>query len=56
MSLYEPELYTTDEELYKFSNIIKNKTGISSYVTFLKREIQISGYKYAPLYLRDSAW
>lgn len=52
MSLYEPELYTTDEELYKFSNIIKNKTGISSYVTFLKREIQISGYKYAPFVLK----
>ena len=52
MSLYEPELYTTDEEMYKFSNIIKNKTGISSYVTFLKREIQISGYKYAPFVLK----
>ena len=52
MSLYEPELYTTDKELYKFSNIIKNKTDISSYITFMKREIQITGYKYAPFILK----
>lgn len=52
MSLYEPELYTNDKELYKFSNIIKDKTGISSYITFIKREIQIVGYKYAPFVLK----
>lgn len=52
MSLYEPELYTSDKELYKFSNIIKNKTDISSYITFMKREIQITGYKYAPFILK----
>lgn len=52
MSLYEPELYTSDKELYKFSNIIKDKTDISSYITFMKREIQITGYKYAPFILK----
>ena len=52
MSLYEPELYTSDKELYKFSNIIKNKTDISSYITFMKREIQITGYKNAPFILK----
>lgn len=54
MSLYEPELYTSDKELYKFSNIIKDKTDISSYITFMKREIQITGYKYAPFILKRS--
>lgn len=52
MSLYEPELYTSDKELYKFSNIIKDKTDISSYITFMKREVQITGYKYAPFILK----
>ncbi len=52
MGLYETETYTTDDDMYKFSNIIKNKTGISSYITFIEREIQIVGYKYAPFVLK----
>lgn len=52
MGLYETETYTTDNVMYKFSNIIKNRTGISSYLTFAEREIQIIGYKYAPFILK----
>lgn len=52
MGLYEPETYTTDPEMYKFDNIISNKTDVSSYFIFAKREIQIIGYKYAPFVLK----
>lgn len=52
MGLYENETYTTDPEMYMFDNVIKNRTDISSYVTFIKRELQITGYKYAPFILK----
>lgn len=52
MGMYETETYNTDDDMYKFSNILEDKTGISSYFAFIEREIQIVGYKYAPFILK----
>lgn len=52
LGMYEPELPSEDDSIYRFENIISEKGKISSYWEFLKAELKLVGVKYAPFDLK----
>lgn len=52
MGIYESELLLQDEEFCKFDNVLPNEWGTSSWWDFIRWQIQMTGFKYAPYDLK----
>lgn len=52
MGMYETDLPTKDDSIYRFENIADESGKISSYWEFIKAELKLVGVKYAPLDLK----
>lgn len=52
MNLYEEEVVLNDEDFYKFHNILPNEKGVNSWTSFIRWQIQMTGFKYAPFDLK----
>ncbi len=52
IGLYEAELLSNDGGKNRFENILPSKRGISNKVMFIKWQIQLVGFKYAPYCLK----
>lgn len=52
LGLYEMDLILNDEGFYQFENILPNKKGVSSWPAFIRWQIQMTGFKYAPFDLK----
>lgn len=48
MGLYEQDVILDDEGFYMFDNIFSNKGGAESWSSFIRWQIQMTGFKYAP--------
>ncbi len=54
LGVYEAEMMPADEDYFRFENVLenKNKEGVTSYLTFARWQIQMTGFKYAPFDLK----
>ena len=52
MGIYEAELLLSDEGLCKFDNVLPNEWGTNSWWDFIRWQIQMTGFKYAPYDLK----
>lgn len=52
MGIYEAELLLTDERFYRFCNVLSNEWGTSSWLDFIRWQIQMAGFEYAPYDLK----
>lgn len=53
MGMYEDEVPLLDESMYRFVNIQEaGKLGLSEFLLFMKRELQLVGFRYAPFDLK----
>ena len=52
MGLYEQDVILDDEGFYMFDNICPNKRGTNSWSSFIRWQIQMTGFKYAPFDLK----
>lgn len=48
LGIYETTVPTTDSSIFRFDNIIESNTGLTSYVDFIKSELKLIGFRYAP--------
>lgn len=48
LGVYETTIPLTDKEIYRFENILECDIEISSYLDFIKLELMLTGFKYAP--------
>lgn len=53
LGMYEPELLSKDDSIYRFENVIDETGEISSYWDFLKAQLKLVGVKYAPFDLKQ---
>lgn len=52
MDLYEADLLLTDEGFCRFENILQNPWGTSSWWDFIRWQVQMTGFEYAPYDLK----
>lgn len=52
MNLYEEQVILNDEGFYMFDNVLPNERGVNSWTTFMRWQIQMTGFKYAPFDLK----
>lgn len=52
MNLYEEEVVLNDDGFYVFDNILPNEKGVNSWTAFIRWQIQMTGFKYAPFDLK----
>lgn len=52
IGLYEAELLSNDDGKGRFENVLPSKRGISNKLMFIKWQIQLTGFKYAPYCLK----
>lgn len=48
MSVYDDSIPNTDKSIYRFNNVLENEIQISSVYSFAKKELLLTGFKYAP--------
>lgn len=48
LGLYEPELPVSDSSVYRFENILSSPGEVSSYSDFVRCELRLIGFQYAP--------
>lgn len=52
LDMYETTIPLIDKSVYQFENVIEYETGITSYWDFIKTELMLTGFKYAPFDLK----
>lgn len=52
LGMYESVLPLSDKSIYRFENVLENDVKITSYFDFIKLELKLIGFKYAPFDLK----